>query len=312
MMKQYMEIKSRYKDSILFFRLGDFYEMFFEDAITASRELEITLNQRDCGMEEKAPMCGVPHHVADTYVARLVAKGYKVAICEQVEDASEAKGLVRRDVIRVVTPGTITDDNVLEEKSNNFLTSIYFDDLGVGISYVDNSTGEMYTTEYSGYTVEDNYRFVLDELGKISPAEIICNEKFMSDSNYINIINNKINPFFNIYKDSAQARTKLGGKITNLFDGKNFKDLNIEGKIYSILATDKLIEYLYETQKNSLDHINQLIYYKPYEYMVLDINTRTNLELHETIMSKQKKGALIHVIDKTSTAMGGRLLKKWL
>ena len=200
MMKQYMSIKNKYKDSILFFRLGDFYEMFFDDALTASRELEITLTQRDCGMEKKAPMCGVPHHVADTYVSRLVEKGYKVAICEQVEDPSKAKGIVKRDVIRVVTPGTITDTNVLDEKSNNYLVSIYMDDLGIGISYADNSTGEMYTTEYSG-NMENNYRFIIDELGKIFPSEIICNEKFLIDKKYITIIKNRINPYFSVYKD---------------------------------------------------------------------------------------------------------------
>ncbi|HZK00628.1 MAG TPA: DNA mismatch repair protein MutS, partial [Tissierellaceae bacterium] len=181
MMQQYMSIKKKYPDAILFFRLGDFYEMFFEDAILASKELEITLTQRDAGMEEKAPMCGVPHHVADTYVSKLVSKGYKVAICEQLEDPALAKGIVKRDVIRVVTPGTITDTNVLEEKKNNYLVSIYLDDFGVGISYADNSTGEIYTTEYSS-SLENNYRFIIDELGKILPSEIICNEFFMRNT----------------------------------------------------------------------------------------------------------------------------------
>lgn len=311
MMKQYMSIKNKYKDSILFFRLGDFYEMFFDDALTASRELEITLTQRDCGMEKKAPMCGVPHHVADTYVSRLVEKGYKVAICEQVEDPSKAKGIVKRNVIRVVTPGTITDTNVLDEKSNNYLVSIYMDDLGIGISYADNSTGEMYTTEYSG-NMENNYRFIIDELGKIFPSEIICNEKFLIDKKYINIIKNRINPYFSVYKDFDDIENVSEKRILDLFQVQSLEGLGINGKIYSLLSTNKLIEYLYNTQKNSLSHINTLIYYKPQDYMIMDINTRTNLEIHETIISREKKGALIYVIDKTCTAMGGRLLKNWL
>ena len=311
MMQQYMSIKNKYKDAILFFRLGDFYEMFFDDAIVASRELEITLTQRDCGLKEKAPMCGVPHHVADTYVSRLVSKGYKVAICEQLEDPSIAKGIVKRDVIRVVTPGTITDSNVLEEKRNNYLVSIYLDDFGVGISYVDNSTGEMYTTEYSS-SLENNYRFIIDELGKILPSEILCNEFFMRSKKYMSIIRNRINPFFNSYENVKGIDESNKKNIIDLFDDKSLEDLKISNKMYSILSTSRLIEYLYNTQKNSLDHINNLIYYEPKDYMIMDINTRINLEIIETIMSKSKKGALIHTLDKTSTAMGGRLLKNWL
>ncbi len=311
MMQQYMTIKNLYKDSLLFFRLGDFYEMFLDDAITASRELEITLTQRGAGMEDKIPMCGVPHHVAEVYISRLVAKGYKVAVCEQVEDPATAKGIVKRDVIRVVTPGTITDSNVLDEKRNNYLVCIYLDDFGVGISYGDNSTGEMYTTEFSS-SLEDNYRFILDELGKILPSEIICNEFFMKNKKYINIIRNKINPVFNTFENLEGIKESNKDSILDLFGAKSLEELNIEGKMYSVISTAKLIEYLYITQKNSLDHVNNLIYYEPKDYMIIDINTRVNLEIHETIMSRNKKGALIHTIDKTSTAMGGRLLKSWL
>lgn len=310
-MEQYMAIKEEYQDSIIFYRLGDFYEMFFDDALTASRELEITLTQRDCGMEEKAPMCGVPHHVADVYVSRLVKKGYKVAICDQLEDAAEAKGIVKRGVVRVVTPGTITDPNVLDEKSNNFLVSVYFDELGVGISYVDNSTGEMYTSQYIGNR-EENYKFIIDELGKIAPTEIICNEEFLLGKKYIKIIENKVNPFFNVYKDIESIENDMEKSILNLFKSLSLKDLDLDKKIYAIISTHKLINYLYTTQKNTLDHINNLVYYKAEDYMIIDINTRTNLEIHETIMSKDKKGALVNIIDHTSTAMGGRLLKIWL
>ena len=311
MMQQYMSIKEKYEDSILFFRLGDFYEMFFDDAIIASKELEITLTQRDCGLDERAPMCGVPHHVADVYISKLVSKGYKVAICEQLEDPSQAKGIVKRDVIRVVTPGTITDTKVLDEKRNNYLVSIYLDDFGVGITYGDNSTGEMYTTEFSG-SLENNYRFVIDELGKILPSEIICNEFFMRNKKFINMIKNKINPFINSFENVKALEDSHKERILELFKGKSLEDLKIHDKVYSILATSKLIDYLFTTQKNSLDHMNSLIYYEPRDYMILDINTRINLELNETIRSRNKKGALIYTLDKTSTAMGGRLLKNWL
>ena len=311
MMKQYMTIKNQYPDSILFFRLGDFYEMFFDDAIVASRELEIALTQRGAGMSEKAPMCGIPHHVAETYISRLVEKGYKVAVCDQIEDPALAKGIVERDVVRVVTPGTITDSASLDEKSNNFLVSIYLDSYGVGLSYVDNSTGEMFTTEFLG-SIEDSYVFVIDELGKSYPSEIICNKSFTKNNKYMKIIKHKINPYINIYEDILNVDENLAHNILELFNVKKLESLKINGKIYSQLATNKLIDYLYSTQKNSLDHINQLTYFEPKNYMVMDINTRANLEIHETIMSRDKKGALIHILDKTSTAMGGRLLKNWL
>lgn len=310
MMKQYMTLKNEYKDSIMFFRLGDFYEMFFEDAIIASRELEIALTQRGVGMDKKAPMCGIPHHVADTYIARLVEKGYKVAICDQVEDPALAKGIVKRDVVRVVTPGTITDNNVLDEKRNNFLVSIYFDNLGVGLSYVDNSTGEMFTTEFLG-NKNESYKFTLDELGKIYPSEIIVNKEFTLNNKIMKIIENRINPYFNIYEDVNKLDKNLELNIESTFN-LTLEKLNISNKIYSILSTGKLIEYLHQTEMNSLDHINELSYYESNNYMIMDINTRANLEIHETIISRDKKGALIHILDKTTTAMGGRLLKNWL
>ena len=311
MMKQYMEVKEKNPDSILFFRLGDFYEMFFEDALIASRELEITLTQRGAGFEAKAPMCGVPHHVAETYIGRLVEKGYKVAVCEQLEDPSEANGIVKRGVVRVVTPGTITDTNILDDKTNNFLASIYFDDTGVGLSYVDNSTGEMSTTEFLSRDEERSYKFIIDELGKISPSEVICNEKLFSNNKYITIIKNNLNPFFNIYKEESIENEGLEDVVTGLFN-KSLDELKIKKRVYSLISTAKLIEYLNETQRHSLDHINELIFYEAKDYMILDINTRINLEIHETILSRQKKGALINVLDKTNTSMGGRLLKKWL
>lgn len=311
MMQQYMSIKKQYEDCILFFRLGDFYEMFFEDAITASRELEITLTQRDCGMDEKAPMCGVPHHVSDSYISRLVEKGYKVAVCEQIEDPAVAKGIVRRDVIKVVTPGTITDQAILDEKSNNYLASIYLDNLGIGVSYVDNSTGEMYTTEFIGEGDEIK-SFLIDELGKILPSEIICNEGFSKNTKILRVLKNTINPYINIYKENEIEKKNWESMILNHFRVSSLEQLELKNRIYSMIATGKLIEYLYTTQKTSLDHINNLSYYKPNNYMILDISTRANLEIHETIIKKDRKGALIGLLDKTSTSMGGRLLKKWL
>ncbi|HSH34879.1 DNA mismatch repair protein MutS [Schnuerera sp.] len=311
MMKQYKRIKEKYEDSILFFRLGDFYEMFFEDAIVASKELEIALTHREAGGNEKAPMCGVPHHVSEIYVSKLVKRGYKVAICEQMEDPSVAKGLVNRDVVRIITPGTITDTNVLDEKSNNYLASIYLDEKGVGLSYVDSSTGEMYTTEILR-SKNESYSFILDELGKIFPSEIVCNEKFLKNKKLLKTIENRINPYINIYKSENINNKNWENIIVDHFNVDNLKVLGLEGKMYSVLSTGKLIDYLYETQKDSLKHINRLDFYNTNEYMILDINTRINLEIHETIMTREKKGALIWLLDKTSTAMGGRLLKNWL
>lgn len=311
MMQQYVDVKKEYSDALLFFRLGDFYEMFFDDAKIASKELEIALTQRDCGLEEKAPMCGVPHHVADSYISRLVDKGYKVAICEQVEDPQLAKGLVKREVVRIVTPGTIMDGNLLDEKTNNFLLSLYLDDFGVGVTYVDTSTGEMFTTEFIG-EIDNSYRFLLDELGKILPSEVICNELFTKNIKYYSMIQNRINPYFNIQKDSTGDIEKYINDINVFFNKDSIKGFNINERIYSIISAWKLLEYLKATQFSKLEHINELNYYQPEQYLLMDINTRTNLEIHETMRSKEKKGALIGILDKTQTAMGGRLLKKWL
>lgn len=311
MMKQYMEIKSNYEDSILFFRLGDFYEMFFDDALIASRELEITLTQRGVGKDKKTPMCGVPHHAVEPYIAKLVDKGYKVAICEQLESPSEAKGIVKRDVVKVVTPGTITDTNALDEKSNNFLACIYCDEYGAGISYVDNSTGELYTTEIIG-NKQSIWNFILDEVGKIRPSEIILNDKLMKNKKIIKIIETNFKPYFNKYDDVLIDIKFCTDTIKNHFNDEDLGKNPIHKKKYSILSTGLLLNYLKETQKIALTHINQVIYYDVKNYMELDINTRINLEINETIMGKGKKGSLIWLLDKTSTAMGGRLLKSWL
>ena len=311
MMQQYMAMKNQYKDSLLFFRMGDFYEMFFEDAKIASRELEIALTGRDCGLDEKAPMCGVPHHVAETYISRLVDKGYKVAVCEQMEDPALAKGLVKRQVTRIVTPGTIIDPGALDEKTNNFLASVYFDDYGAGISYVDNSTGEMFTTEFIG-EIENSSRFLLDELGKIMPSEIICNKGLVDNKKIMSTIKVKIDPYINLMEDPSLNVDSSLKLIEDFFDGDPNVRNRLKGKVYSAISASRLIGYLKDTQFNRLEHIMELQYYEPQQYMLMDISTRTNLEIHETLRSRERKGALIGILDKTQTAMGGRLLKKWL
>ena len=311
MMQQYMAMKNQYKDSLLFFRMGDFYEMFFEDAKIASRELEIALTGRDCGLDEKAPMCGVPHHVAETYISRLVDKGHKVAVCEQMEDPALAKGLVKRQVTRIVTPGTIIDPGALDEKTNNFLASVYFDDYGAGISYVDNSTGEMFTTEFIG-EIENSSRFLLDELGKIMPSEIICNKGLVDNKKIMSTIKVKIDPYINLVEDPSLNIDSSLKLIEEFFDGDPNVRNRLKGKVYSAISASRLIGYLKDTQFNRLEHIMELQHYEPQQYMLMDISTRTNLEIHETLKSRERKGALIGILDKTQTAMGGRLLKKWL
>jgi len=311
MMKQYMSIKEKYKDSILFFRLGDFYEMFFEDALIASKELELTLTQRESGLEEKAPMCGVPHHVAEQYIYRLVEKGYKVAVCDQVEDPALAKGIVKREIVKVVTPGTIVDSLALDEKSNNFLASIYFDDYGVGLSYVDNSTGEIYTTQFIT-SESDKLSFLVDELGKIMPSELIINSSFTNYKREMNFIKNKLNPYINIYEEKSTSLDTYKLVVNEFFSHENISNNNLDEKIYCYISLGKLLEYLKETQFNKIEHIDYFQYYEPEQYMVIDLSTRTNLEINETIRGKSKKGALINILDKTVTSIGGRLLKKWL
>ncbi len=311
MMQNYIKTKEQYKDCILFYRLGDFYEMFFEDAITASRELELTLTGKDCGQEERAPMCGVPHHAADTYIARLIAKGYKVAICEQLEDPKETKGIVKRGVIRVVTPGTLVDSHMLEERKNNYIMSIFKSGIYFGISVCDISTGEFYSAEIKD---NNNFPMLLDEIARYTPSELVVNS-MMSDCTdemqkiqerfeniYITKFNNK---FFSNELNNLNLRF-------NIVDSDGKKVENIEEKGLAISSINALVEYIEQTQKTNLDHINKIIIYKLSRYMALDINARRNLEITEKMRDKSKKGTLLWVLDKTSTSMGGRLLRRWL
>ncbi|MDQ2087007.1 DNA mismatch repair protein MutS [Herbivorax sp. ANBcel31] len=306
MMQQYIEIKEQYKDCILFFRLGDFYEMFFEDAKTASRELEITLTSRECGLDEKAHMCGVPFHSADSYIAKLINKGYKVAICEQVEDPSQVKGIVKRDVVRVVTPGTITESSMLEEKKNNYLMSIYKVKNYFGLALTDLSTGEFVSTSI---TLGNTLGKLLDEIAKFSPSEIVVNMEFEEDKNLVKSIKDRFNVYISSIDDRYFSKDFSSDKLKSYFTDYEFEinDFNLY-----INASGALLEYLEQTQKINLSHIQSFSTYEIEEYMVLDISTRRNLELTETMREKTRKGSLLWVLDRTMTSMGGRTLRKWI
>ena len=310
MMQKYLETKEQYKDCILFYRLGDFYEMFFDDAITAARELEITLTGKDCGQEERAPMAGVPHHAAEMYISRLIAKGYKVAICEQLEDPKTAKGIVKRGVIKVVTPGTIIDSNMLEERKNNYIMSIYKTGIYFGISVCDISTGEFYVAE-----IKDNSNFplLLDELARYSPSELVVNSMMAECQEEMSKIKERFNCYITRFQDKFfEGKPDTIGLRFNVLDTNQRKIENLQEKTLAVNAINALIEYIEQTQMTSLDHLNKIVVYQISKYMSLDINARRNLEITEKMRDKSKKGTLLWVLDKTSTSMGGRLLRRWL
>ena len=310
MMQHYLETKNQYKDCILFYRLGDFYEMFFEDAETVSKELEITLTGKDCGQEERAPMCGIPYHAADSYIAKLIEKGYKVAICEQMEDPKLAKGIVKRAVIRVVTPGTVMESNLLEEKKNNYIMSIYKTGLYFGISVCDVSTGEFLSTQISE---TNNFSRLLDEISRYSPAEIIVSEMLYNTKTEIDKIKERFDTYISLQSDDAfDGEYELLSGMYTIVDDNNKKIDNLIEKKLAIYSINALLKYLEDTQKTSLDHINTIKIYNTTRYMALDINARRNLEITEKMRDKSKRGTLLWVLDKTSTSMGGRLLRRWL
>ena len=306
MMKVYCETKEKYKDCILFYRLGDFYEMFFEDALIASKELEITLTGKDCGLKERAPMCGVPFHAVDGYLNKLVSKGYKVAICEQLEDPKQAKGLVKRDVIRVVTPGTNLDAQALDESRNNYLMCIICMEDRYGLSVADISTGEYLVTEL------DSEKKLLDEINKFSPSEIICNHSFYVSGVDIEDMKERLHiSVFSLdswYFDDALCARNL----MEHFHVSSLSGLGLDAYSCGIIAAGALLQYLIETQKTSIANLTALTPYSISKYMVLDSSTRRNLELCETLREKNKRGSLLWVLDKTKTAMGARMLRRYL
>jgi len=308
MMQQYMEIKKEYEDYILFFRLGDFYEMFFEDAVTASRVLDITLTARGCGLEEKAPLAGIPYHAAEGYLSKLVAGGYKVAICEQIEDPKQAKGIVKRAVTRIVTPGTVTDPNMLKDSVNNYVLTVYQSDRNFGIAYSDISTSEFKTTFFKNLTNLEN---LYNEILKINPKEVVISENLRYDEELMSFfIENHylmtyLNPVYFKYTEAEQT-------IKRLFKVYATESLGLTESDDSIIACGALLSYIEETQKVDLVHFNHIEVYKHDAYMVLDKFTRRNLELSETMRGHEKRGSLLWVLDKTATAMGARNLRKWI
>ncbi len=310
MMQRYLETKEQYKDCILFYRLGDFYEMFFDDAITASRELEITLTGKDCGQDERAPMAGVPHHAAEMYISRLIAKGYKVAICEQLEDPKTTKGIVKRGVIRVVTPGTIVESNMLEERKNNYIMSIFKSGIYFGIGVCDISTGEFYSAE-----IKDNNNFpqLLDEIARYSPSELVINSNLADCTEEMSKIRERFNCYITRFQDKFfDSKPDIIKLRFSLIDTNQKPIENIEERSFAVASINALIEYIEQTQMTSLDHINKITIYQISKYMSLDINARRNLEITEKMRDKSKKGTLLWVLDKTSTSMGGRHLRRWL
>lgn len=307
MMKQYFEIKEKNKDSILFFRLGDFYEMFFDDAKLASRELDLTLTGRDCGQKERAPMCGVPFHSCESYIARLVQKGYKVAICEQTEDPAKAKGLVKRDIIRVITPGTVIESGMLDEGKNNFISSAFMANKKIGLSFCDISTGELFITEISGEDLQDQLQ---DQLISYNPREILIGGEIVNFKTLPNFIKEKLSASVEMLTDDEFGYSICLDAMKNQFK-ENYVN-SIKDKKEMVSSVGALLSYLKVTQITGYERINTFEVYNENQYMNLDYNTRRNLELTRTMMNKEKKGSLIWLLDKTKTAMGKRLLRYWL
>lgn len=308
MMKQYFDIKKQYPDTILFFRLGDFYEMFYDDAKLASRELDLTLTGRDCGQEERAPMCGVPFHSYETYLAKLVAKGYKVAICEQMEDPALAKGLVKRDIIRVVTPGTVLESSMLDESRNNYICSVYVRGNTAGVCFADISTGELYATVLTAELAEQ----LKNELSRYSPSEILVNSAVLDFTQLPDFIRNRLSASLELLEDGEYEQQKTTEEVQEQFTGKTLEDLELADKPELTAALGALFSYLHRTQRTGIERIASVQLYSGAQYMKLDLSARRNLELIETMRSKEKRGSLLWVLDKTHTPMGKRLIRTWM
>lgn len=309
MMEQYMSIKQQHQDQILFFRLGDFYEMFFEDAKIASKELELTLTGRDCGQDERAPMCGIPYHSCEAYIERLIKKGYKVAICEQTEDPALAKGLVKRDVIRVITPGTIIETSMLEEGSNNYIASLYCQPDGYGLCFADISTGELQATQMTQKPSEEK---IINELARFNPSELIFNPPFLSCKSIGDFVKNKLTCSANLLEETNEGYQNSESLILEHFHVESLEKLSLEDKPYCRMAVSSMLSYLRETQKTGLERLLSIQFYTESQYMNLDLIARRNLELTQTMRSGEKRGSLLWVLDQTKTAMGKRMIKSFL
>ena len=310
MMQQYLEIKEQHPGCLLFFRLGDFYEMFFDDAKIASRELELVLTGKDCGMEERAPMCGVPFHSCEGYIARLVSRGYKVAICEQTEDPALAKGLVKRDVVRVITPGTVIEGSMLDEGRNNYLCAAYMENgQDVGVCFADCSTGEIHVTSLRGDDVPPR---LVSELGRFSPREILLNVTLAQDETVMQFASGRLSVTPQVQEDASMEANACRQRVLTHFGRSSLDELSLQNADSAVRALGCLLDYLYQTQMTGLERMNRLDVYTDAQYMKLDLSTRRNLELLETMRSKEKRGSLLGVLDHTRTAMGKRLLRTWL
>ena len=307
MMKQYFTIKEQNKDSILFFRLGDFYEMFYDDAKLASKELELTLTGRDCGQEERAPMCGVPFHSAEAYIARLVQKGYKVAICEQTEDPALAKGIVKRDIIRVVTPGTVMESSMLDESKNNYICSVFCEKRFIGVSFCDISTGQLFVTQFK---TNSSYDELKDQLTSYSPKELLLGGSIKKNESFLKFVREKLGCAVTLPDDSLYGLLECNNLIKKQFSKEQCEGLSDMREVSVSLGV--LLSYLKETQKTGLERIDTIEFYLKEQYMKLDYNTKRNLELTQTMLTKEKKHSLLWVLDKTKTAMGKRLIRYWI
>lgn len=311
MMKQYFQVKERYPNTILFFRLGDFYEMFYNDAKTVSKELELTLTGKECGQSERAPMCGVPYHSAEGYIAKLVSRGYKVAICEQTEDPKQAKGLVKRDVIRVITPGTVLESSMLDETKNNYIASLYYDGEITGLCFADVSTGDLRINEIKAHEISEREYALTNELSRFSPSEILINPKATDLTGLSSFIGERLHSSVECMNDADYNTSIAENLVLTQFEAKSLEELKLEDKPQVVSALAALISYLKRTQITGLERMNHIVHADA-TVMRLDLNARRNLELTETIRNKERRGSLLWVLDKTKTAMGKRLIKNWI
>ena len=309
MMQQYFSVKKKCEGHILFFRLGDFYEMFFDDAIMVSKELELTLTGRDCGLEERAPMCGIPYHAAEIYIKKLIDNGHKVAICEQLEDPRFAKGIVQRDIIRIVTPGTLTEGNLLDETKNNYLCDVYVKENECAICFADISTGEVHLFTKSGNDVENG---IINEISRFSPVELLFNSEFLNYKNVQDFLRNKMNISIQLLDNDCFDVEKKKSTVLKQFNVTELDEIGLHEDTTEAACVCGMFGYIFDTQRSDVGRFTEIKRYNDKFFMELDINARRNLELTETIRSKEKKGSLLWVLDHTQTSMGKRLLKAYI